>query len=362
MGITIGAKIPETRSRPDTGYFVKLRVGLRRSMIQPHIIIGAGLSGLVAASVLRRAGKDVVVLEKSRGLGGRAATRRWDGLPVDHGAQFFTARSGGFREQVDAWLAGNICHRWSEGFHQYRHGALQRPESGGFPRYACREGMSALGKAMARDSGTEVACQAKVAAIRADGGSWIVSCEDGRSFRGCSLTVTAPPPQGALLLAESAPAPAELLRGISMDPCIALVARFSRRDIVWQGIQSDDPSISWIGHDSSKRPDLHAGETILVIHASPKFSREFYDKHEDVVLAALLARASEISGSDLRSPRATFIQRWRYAQPVAAREGDAAILFDQPAPLVLAGECFAGGKMEGAWLSGAAAGEALVGI
>ncbi|MFM8721078.1 MAG: FAD-dependent oxidoreductase, partial [Chthoniobacterales bacterium] len=72
-------------------------------MIHDTIVIGAGLAGLAAAGRLRKAGQDVLVLEKSRGLGGRAATRRWDGLPVDHGAQFFTARSEDFRDQVARW-------------------------------------------------------------------------------------------------------------------------------------------------------------------------------------------------------------------------------------------------------------------
>ncbi|MEY4299451.1 MAG: hypothetical protein RIR25_687, partial [Verrucomicrobiota bacterium] len=87
-------------------------------MIHDTIVLGAGIAGLAAAGVLRGAGREVLMLEKSRGLGGRAATRRWDNLPVDHGAQFFTARSGEFRAQVDTWLAQDICHEWCRGFHQ----------------------------------------------------------------------------------------------------------------------------------------------------------------------------------------------------------------------------------------------------
>ena len=89
------------------------------------IVIGAGLSGLTAARDLRAAGADVVVLEKSRGVGGRAATRRWDGWPVDHGAQFFTARSEDFRAQVEAWLEQGTCFAWARGFHQWQDGQLQ---------------------------------------------------------------------------------------------------------------------------------------------------------------------------------------------------------------------------------------------
>ena len=51
-------------------------------------IIGAGMSGLAAARVLSDAGYAVTIFEKSRGVGGRAATRRRAGFIYDHGAQY----------------------------------------------------------------------------------------------------------------------------------------------------------------------------------------------------------------------------------------------------------------------------------
>jgi predicted NAD/FAD-dependent oxidoreductase len=95
---------------------------------------------------------------------------------------------------------------------------------------------------------------------------------------------------------------------------------------------------------------------MLVIHASPAFSRENYGSAEDDVVRKLLSRAGEMAGTDLACPEDCFLQRWRYAQPVAALSAGQAPSFEEPAPLMLAGEFFAGGKIEGAWLSGRAAG------
>ena len=50
-------------------------------------IIGGGFSGLSAAYFLHRAGKDVTLLEWSRGLGGRASTRNVGYRTMDSGAQ-----------------------------------------------------------------------------------------------------------------------------------------------------------------------------------------------------------------------------------------------------------------------------------
>ena len=50
-------------------------------------IIGAGMAGLAAARALILAGHRVIIYEKSKGLGGRMATRYLEGCTFDHGAQ-----------------------------------------------------------------------------------------------------------------------------------------------------------------------------------------------------------------------------------------------------------------------------------
>ena len=53
------------------------------------IIIGAGLAGLTAAKILKAAGKSVLVLEASDGVGGRVRTDEVDGYLLDRGFQVF---------------------------------------------------------------------------------------------------------------------------------------------------------------------------------------------------------------------------------------------------------------------------------
>jgi hypothetical protein len=53
------------------------------------IIIGAGLSGLTAAKVLKAAGRSVLVLETSDAVGGRVRTDEVDGYLLDRGFQVF---------------------------------------------------------------------------------------------------------------------------------------------------------------------------------------------------------------------------------------------------------------------------------
>ena len=326
------------------------------------LILGAGIAGLTAARELRASGKEVILLEKSRGLSGRAATRRWDHRPVDHGAQFFTARSPAFRAQVEQWLTDNVCFTWAQGFHRHSAGTLIPPARDKHPRYACLNGMSSLGHDLAGPDPTWVLRETPVTTLEARERLWTARSADGRSFSAPTLILTPPPAQSAALLQDAAPVAADALLACQMSPCLALAVRYPRRPLPWLGIQAlEHPVISWIGHDSSKRPSLHRDSTILTIHASTASSERHFQADHQNIANLLLGAASEITGEDLSSPESFFLQRWRYA---LGQRGDNPPLlvryWDVPAPLVLAGDAIAGGKIEGAWLSGKAAAQAVL--
>ncbi len=65
------------------------------------IIIGAGITGLSCARRLRQAGVPALVLERARGVGGRCATRRVEGQPVDHGVIFLHGSDPDFLAALD---------------------------------------------------------------------------------------------------------------------------------------------------------------------------------------------------------------------------------------------------------------------
>ncbi|MDB6063775.1 MAG: amine oxidase [Verrucomicrobiaceae bacterium] len=87
-------------------------------MTSPHIaVIGAGLSGSACAQLLERAGFRVTVFEKSRGSGGRLASKRIGAHTVNLGAQSLRASSAEFREQLNDWArAGLLEVRDGEGW------------------------------------------------------------------------------------------------------------------------------------------------------------------------------------------------------------------------------------------------------
>ena len=72
-------------------------------MTEEHevVVVGAGLAGLVCARELSRAGRDVVVLEASDGVGGRIRTDRVDGFLVDRGFQVLNTAYPALPDNLD---------------------------------------------------------------------------------------------------------------------------------------------------------------------------------------------------------------------------------------------------------------------
>jgi len=93
------------------------------------VVVGAGISGLLAAKALKEKGWTVTVLEKSRGVGGRMATRRVGRNKFDHGAQFFTVRGERFAGLVEDWLSAGVATQWTRGFADQE----GRPNEDGYP-------------------------------------------------------------------------------------------------------------------------------------------------------------------------------------------------------------------------------------
>ena len=341
-------------------------------MIHDVLILGAGLAGLKAARDLQAAGRSVLVLDKGRGVGGRAATRRWDGVPVDHGAQFFTARSDEFRAQTADWQARGVCFEWARGFHQWdddgRGLRAPDPAEDTHPRHACRAGMSALGKDLAAGlaEGT-VRLGGRVASVQWLGDKWWVDVEgwpEGSELPvGRHLLLALPVPQALALIERPGNRKAlddrtrQALETVEVTPTLALLLRGESPAPGWQGIQLRDETLSWIGADSDKRGGDPA-EKVFVLHASTDFSRRWQDADLEEAARRMVSRAGEIVGDWITRLPARQMHRWRFANVPHGLDEQAFLRAE--GGLYFAGDAFLGAKIEGAYRSGQEAARAML--
>ncbi len=317
------------------------------------LVIGAGITGLLAARTLQAHGQTVIVLDKGRGVGGRMATRRIGSAVFDYGAQFFTARDQEFNALVDVWRAGDVALEWCRGFA----GPDGVAHTDGHPRYRGSTGMTAVPKYLAR--GLEIVLGQRVTSAEALIDRWRVRTEQGETFFADSLLLTAPVPQSLAILDAGATAlPAEIryaLDAVSYHPCIALMIQPETSRLPSPGaIQFSEGPIAWIGDNVQKGVSPHAA---ITLHADAKFSRDNWNSDDAKIISEIHSAASAWVKEPVSDVQ---IRRWRYAKPEILHP-EACLSLEAPLPLVFAGDAFGTPRVEGAALSGLAAARALLG-
>lgn len=308
-------------------------------------IVGAGIAGLMAGRSLVDAGHEVVLFDKGRSPGGRLATRRIGNARLDHGAQFFTVRTDDFQRHVHAWQADGLVYEWCRGF---------SAEGDGYPRYAVRGGMNALAKRVA--VGLDVRCPSLVFSLHRGTGAhpWEVKLDDGSVSTHDALVVTCPLPQTFSLLMTAQVTMPEVLWRTDYDRTLSLLLVLDRPGAVPSpgGLQGVAP-FTFVGDNAIKGiSDVPA----LTVHADPAWSDAHWDEPHDVIAAALLAEARPLLGDALVVT--SQLKKWRFATPRSIWP-EAHWSPDAMPSLAVAGDAFAGPRVEGAALSGLSAAAAL---
>lgn len=311
------------------------------------VVVGAGVAGLVAAGRLAEAGRAVVLLDKGRSPGGRLATRRIGGATLDHGAQFFTVRTDELGRRVRVWEREGAVFEWCRGF--------SGDGGDGHPRYVVRGGMNALAKRLA--AGLAVRCGTLVFAVRPGPGRWDVTLDTGEVVAADALIVTCPVPQTfALLVTAEVEVPADLAT-LDYDRTLALLAVLDRPPAVPApgGVQAPNPDVTFVADHGAKGI---SAVPALTLHAAADWSLARWDDDRDHVHADLRTLAGPwLGGAGIIESQ---VKRWRFATPQRTWPQPCHTIDGGPAPLVLAGDAFAGPRVEGAFTSGLAAAEAVL--
>jgi renalase len=301
------------------------------------VIIGAGISGLLLARSLAASGATVVVLEKSRGYGGRMATKRVGETLFDQGAQFFTARDPAFVGLVEDWHRQGLVVNWPETHHR---------------RWVGRPSMTAVPKALAE--GLEILREHKVTrAHRHASGGWEIDIENEGIMQAARVLFTCPVPQAlALLRAGDFSLPggvAESFQVLSYHPCIALLVVLSGPSLVpVDGVAFNDGPVRWLA-DNVKKGLAQNTPAALTIHASIQFSEANYGRTEAEIAEMLLPSLEPWLGAPVVSAT---VHRWKFSEPKTTHSETCVWLPEFG--LGFAGDAFGGPKIEGASLSGLA--------
>lgn len=360
-------------------------------------IIGAGISGLTAAQHLLQAGYDLTIFEKSRGVGGRMATRRdRDGLTFDHGAQYFTARDPDFQAIVERWENQQWVATWPlQGFAICRQGQFA-VETAPPRRYVGTPGMTSIAKSINAElleKNVSIHLNVRIARVTGRGHDFELINEQGELITGfAGVLLAIPAEQAADLLDadradtnESDAAFARTLRAQAMHPCLATMAVLENDlPVDWEGCFIHDSFIRWAARNHTK-PGRFPSPATLVLHAAPDWTAQHWDDPPAEIATEMLAEFWRTTGiAAIRSPSCS-AHRWKYSIPAGAPDlvndpstPSATLAGSSPAdnpphaaasptwpwqhrdlPIVACGDWTMAGRIEGAYRSGVAAASAL---
>jgi len=330
------------------------------------LIVGAGMCGLMAATVLTDTNHAITLLDKGRSVGGRLATRRIGPGRADHGAQFFTVREVAFQRHVDQWLADDVIFKWSAGWtagHKPDGQPIYEPD--GYPRYAAHGGFNALAKHLAAqltNRGVDIQVNTAVSMVRATDTGWRVTAADAETeYTSEALILTAPVPQSLALLRAGD----TRLNNVNQTALERLSYNPTLTGLFWVDGEVNLPEpgaaprpggiISFIG--DNQRKGISPEARLITLHATSQFSRQHYGDPDAVALPPLRQALEPYltPGAVIREMQ---LKRWRYAEPEVLHR-DRYLRADELPPLYFGGDVFGGPRVEGAALSGLAMGAAI---
>ena len=327
-----------------------MKSGKTNHLYSEFLVVGAGISGLMIARQLHDAGRTVRVVEKGRGFGGRMTTRRMTpNARCDHGAQYFTVRDPRFGAWVECWQEAGVIREW------FRH-LEEISDTPGHPRYVGKNGISDVPKYLA--DGLSVVRGERVTKLLFQKNHWTVVVESELRYACDFLILTAPVPQALELLTTSdvslPPDVKGKLQTVRYDKGLAVMALLDGPSGIpgFGGLKISPGPLTWIADNERKGISR---DPAVTLQASPAFAETHWDSPDEVRGPLLLESAKPYLSANVLQ---YVCHRWGYAFPVSTFGSE---FFHEPElRLLLAGDGFGGPRVEGAALSGIAAGAHLL--
>jgi len=310
-------------------------------------IVGAGIAGLTLAREINT-DAEVTVFEKSRGYGGRMATRQAETYQFDHGAQFFTAKSELFMHFLEPHIAKGHVVRWDPEFVEIESGKIvsRRSWADGPAHYVCAPKMNQLARQMA--AGLDVMLEARVTKIVSAGSHWRLYDQDQVSLGEFDWVILAIPAVQALDLIPGSFSARDPIRQKRMLGCYSLMLGFAQAlPLDWQVAFVGGADISWISNDSSKpgRP----GPYTLLVHSTNRWAEANMDADPETVIKFLLQELEQVAGVNGSAADHVGLHRWRYAN--IEKQCGERYFIDPEQRLAAVGDWCIHGRIEAAFLA-----------
>ena len=298
-------------------------------------IIGAGISGCAATWALRGTKIRVHLFEKSRGVSGRAATRRRHAVCYDHGANYVKPTSERVRDVIQHQLPTDDLVDIDRPVWIFDgEGTLRPGDDRDDYKWTYRRGINTLGKVLLAPSEAELHLQTRVQHLHLEGAQWHIADTAENAYGPYDTVLLTPPaPQAADLIAASTfdkgirDTVLAGLRAATYRSQFCIVCAYdqpvARPGDFYALVNTDGAHpVAWLSFEEDKPGHVPEG-SLVVVQMSPAWTRSHYDEPHETLVAHATELISDLLEADLRRPAWTDYQRWRYALPDASADTDA---------------------------------------
>lgn len=355
-------------------------------MTRSVAIIGAGMAGLAAARSLTAAGIAVTIYEKSRGVGGRVATRRIEGCVVDHGAQNLKPTGSALADVMLNELPTDDLVAITAPTRLYTNDGTiwpVDPERESEPKYTYRNGLTMLPKMLAERLPAEQTTfryQTRIHRLEEQTETQekqiILRGAEGEELgRADFVVLTAPAPQAADLLAESALQLRDTqqtlervraLRMVEYTHCLSVLLGYAPPvpPAPAYALLAEDRGtpLLWLAFEQTKAPERAPnGEAVLIAQLGPLFSSLCYGELDEIIIGRTLNELRPLFGKVYEEPVWAQVKRWKYSQPRGTIRFEEVNAAEHESPIIVCGDALRpeNGRIHQAYASGLEAAEAI---
>jgi len=316
-----------------------------RKFMKHIAVIGAGLSGLSFATRLKEQAV-IRVFEKSRGIGGRMATRYAGNYEFDHGAQYFTAKGTAFQKFLEPFVDQGLVTDWNPRLVTLSK-SEQKPRISSHASYVATPRMNALAKHMAK--GLNLVSETHVEKVEGSAGNWTLIDKTGKDYGPYDYVVFAIPSHQALTLVPESFSHMASLHEVKMEGCFSVMLGFDEKlDLGFDGAFVEEGPIGWISANHTK-PERPQGTSILV-QSRNDWAEAHIEEDRNEIMDILIKEASELVNENLKAAGHQAVHRWLYAS--TAKPAGEDYLFDEKNNLACIGDWCIKGRVEAAFDSG----------
>jgi len=290
-------------------------------------IIGAGISGVNLYKNLQDNDNDIVIFEKSRGVGGRCSTRYVNNQFIDHGTPFFKADDKSFISFCTEMISREVLIKNGDYY---------------YPKY----GINKLCHSIINEE--NLIKNTKITKCVHLNNKWVLTDENGITYRDFDkLFITIPTPQVLELDIILPMNIKDKLKTVRYDSIATLlVYSYTLQNLIFSKFINNKNFKRIIDNSNKYKYDNFSS---YVIHLNETITNQQNFTNKEEVKKYMLKKVYSVSGIKLEDEFQVVPHLWKYA--LVSKSIEESFLYDENRSLGFCGDYFGGATLQSAYLS-----------